>query len=129
MKRGREDGLEQEIEAIKVEIEALKREKAKWEAKAEAAEREGNKAEAKEHLCRYDTINTQLASVQQRLDRKEASLVEESRLKREKAFASGTLFFAFSLPKLIPCSLIFEQIGPSCSLVLYASLLQQQRVF
>ena len=50
MKRGRDDGLAEQIEALKVEIEALKGEKVKWEAKAEAAEREGNKGEAAEHL-------------------------------------------------------------------------------
>ena len=104
MKRERDDGLAEQIEALKVEIEALKGEKVKWEAKAEAAEREGNKGEAAEHLRRYDTVNTQLASVQNRLDRKEATLAEESKLKREKAVASGTIF-SFCVSETLHCSI------------------------
>ena len=73
MKRGREDGLEQEIESIKGEIEVLKVEKAEWKAKMDAAEGAGDKGEAVEHLRQLASVQQQLASVQQRLTLKEAA--------------------------------------------------------
>jgi hypothetical protein len=93
MKRQREENLEEEIGAIKSEINDLQGEKAEWKTKAEAAEREGRDDKAKEHFVRYDTVNIQLASLQNRLDRKEAALADESKLKREKAGISGNAPF------------------------------------
>jgi chromosome segregation ATPase len=92
MKRSRdEETLEQEIEGIKEEIKSLKAEKAKWEGKAEEAQKNGYKDEAKEHWKRSDLANEQLSSVQQqlailleRLNRKEAR-----EQKREKVDEGG----------------------------------------
>jgi chromosome segregation ATPase len=95
MKRQRENRLEleEEIAAIKIEIYALKAALARWETKAEAAEKAGRADEAKEHLGRYDTVNTQLASLQNRLYLKESALVaDESMVKREKGTDLGNAF-------------------------------------
>ena len=98
MKRGRE-GLSEEIEALKLKIDALEGEKAEWKAKAEAAEEAGDKDDKAYFRNQLASVQQQLASVQNRLDRKEATLAEESKLKREKAVASGKFFF--SLFKII----------------------------
>ena len=104
MKRERDDGLAEQIEALKVEIEALKGEKVKWEAKGEAAEEAGDKDDKAYFRKQLVSVQQQLASVQNRLDRKEAILAEESKLKREKAVASGTIF-SFCVSETLHCSI------------------------
>jgi chromosome segregation ATPase len=91
MKRSRdEETLEQEIEGIKVKIEKLEAEKAKWEGKAEEAEKNRRKDEAKEHWKRYDAVNTQLSDNTARLRAKEEHLQKlASEQKREKVDEGG----------------------------------------
>jgi hypothetical protein len=96
MKRHREDELFGEIEEIKTKISVLEAALGKWKGKADEAEKSGNKQSAEGHLGRYDTINTQLASLQQRLVLKEGELAEERQQKREKVVGSGKNFFFHS---------------------------------
>ena len=88
MKRSRdEQTLEQEIEEIKEEIKSLKAEKLEWKGKAEEAENNGNKDDKLYYREQYGAVNTQLAILLERLNRKEE---EEGRVqKREKVDEGG----------------------------------------
>ena len=79
MEQPRQDELEAEVLEIKLEIKGLKASLVKWEAKAEAAEKEGKEEKADQHWADHRLVNTQLVSLYQRLERKEGELLEDRR--------------------------------------------------
>jgi hypothetical protein len=67
MEQPRQDELEAEVLEIKLEIKDLKASLVKWEAKAEAAEKEGKEEDKSYFRKQLDSVNTQLVSLQGQL--------------------------------------------------------------
>lgn len=70
-KRAREHSIQEEIDALNARIMTTEAEKAEWKRKAETAEREGRREDAKFAWKQYATLQQQLSTLQERLLEKE----------------------------------------------------------